>query len=65
MLRLNKKDLVAMAKKMKAVLHSSPAKELKIKVMVAMAASDEEDTCSGPVFKRRSKTAPHHRALIL
>jgi len=55
MLRLNKKDLVAMAKKMKVVSHSSPGKELKMKAVVA---SNDEDTCLGLVFKRRRKTAP-------
>jgi len=58
MLRLSKKDLAAMAKKMKAASHSSPAKEMKMKAMVEVAASDDEDTCSEPVFKRRRKTSP-------
>jgi len=44
MLRLNKKDLAVMAKKMKVASHSSPAKELKMKAMVEVAASDDEDT---------------------
>jgi len=34
MLRLNKKDLAAMAKKMKVASHSYPAKELKMKAVV-------------------------------
>ena len=46
MLRLNKKELTAMAKKMKVAPRSSPAKELKMKAVVAVAASDDEDTCS-------------------
>jgi len=58
MLRLNKKDLAAMAKKMKAASPSFPAKELKMKALVAMDASDDEDRCLGPIFKRRRKTTP-------
>jgi len=42
-----------MAKKMKATSHSSPAKELKMKAVVEVAVSDDEDMCSGSVFKRR------------
>ena len=58
MLRLSKKDLVARAKKMKAYSQASPAKELKIEAVVEVAISDDEGTCSGPVFKRRQKAAP-------
>jgi len=43
---------------MKTVSQASPAKELKMKAMVEVAASDDEDTCLGPVFKRKKKTAP-------
>jgi len=51
MLRLNKKDLAVMAKKMKAASHSSLTKELKMKEVVAVAASDDEDMFLGSVFK--------------
>jgi len=44
--------------KMKVASHSSPAKELKMKAVLKVDASDEEDTCSGPILKRRRKTAP-------
>jgi len=58
MLRLNKMDLAARAKKMKVVFQASPAKDLKLKEVVEVAPSDDEDTCSRPVFKRRRKAAP-------
>jgi len=48
MLKLNKKDLTAMAKKMKAASHSSPPKELKMEAVVEVIASDDEDTQSFP-----------------
>jgi len=53
MLRLSKKDLAVRAKKMKVAYQDFPAKDLKLKAVVEVAPSDDEDTCSGPVFKRR------------
>jgi len=44
MLRLNKKDLAAMAKKMKVVSHSSPAKEMKMKAVVEVDTNSKESS---------------------
>jgi len=52
---LNKKDLAVRAKKMKVVAQASPAKDLKLKAVAEVAPSDDEETYSGPVFKRRRK----------
>jgi len=58
MLRLSKKDLAARAKKMKVVAQASPLKDLKLKVVAEVGPSDDEETYSGPVFKRRRKVVP-------
>ena len=50
MFKLKKKDLAAMAKKIKTVSQASPAKDLKLKAVVEVAPSYVEDMCSGPVF---------------
>jgi len=55
MLKLRKKDLAARAKKMKAAAQASPSKDLKLKAVAEVAPSDDEETYSGPVFKRRRK----------
>ena len=44
--------------RLKATAQASPAKDLKLKAVVQVAPLDDEDTCSGPVFKRRRKAAP-------
>ena len=53
----NKKDLAARAKKMKVASQALPTENLKLKVIVdvAPASIDDEETYSGPVFKRRRK----------
>jgi len=57
--KLNKKDLAATTKKMKEVAQALPTKDLKLKVVVeaALASTDNEETYSGLVFKRRRKAA--------
>jgi len=50
---LNKNDLAARAKKMKATAQASPAKDLKLKAVAEVVPSDDEETYSGPIFKRR------------
>jgi len=55
--KLNKKDLVARAKKMKAVAQASFAKDLKLKTVVEVVPSDDEETYYGFVFKRRRNVA--------
>jgi len=55
MLRLNKKDLAARAKKIKAAAQASPAKDLKLKAVAEVVPSNNEETYSGFVFKRRRK----------
>jgi len=58
LVRLNKKDLAERAKKMKVVAQVLPTQDLKLKVVVnaAPAPTDDEETYSRPVFKRRRKT---------
>jgi len=60
---LNKKDLVARAKKMRATAQASPAKDLKLKTVPEVVPSDDEETYFGPVSKRRrmavAKTVEH------
>jgi len=55
--RLNKKDLAAITKKMKVAAQALPAKDLKLKVDVEVApvCTDNEETYSEPIFKRRRK----------
>jgi len=55
---INKKDLAEKAKKMRAVAQAPSAQDLKLKVVVnaAPTPTDDEETYSGPVFKRRRKT---------
>jgi len=57
--RLNKKDLAGRAKKMKEVAQARLAKDLKLKVVAEAAPdpTDDKETYSGPVFKRRRKAA--------
>jgi len=57
--KLNKKDLAARAKKMKATAQALPAEDLKLKVVAetAPAPTDDEETYYGRVFKRRRKAA--------
>ena len=54
---LNKKELVAKAKKMKTTAQASPTKDLKLKVVVEVVPSYDEETFYGSVFKRRRKSA--------
>jgi len=44
---------------MKAAAQTLPAEDIKLKIVVEVAPTptDEEDTYSGPVFKRRRKAA--------
>jgi len=55
--KLNKKDLAVRAKKMKATAQALPTEDLKLKVVfvVSPAPTDDEETYSRPVFKRRRK----------
>jgi len=55
--KLNKKDLAARAKKMNEAAQVRPAEDLKLKVVVeaAPAPTDDEETYSRSVFKRRRK----------
>jgi len=55
---LNKKDLAARVKKMKADAQALPSDDLKLKVVVnaAPTPTDDEETYYGSVFKRRRKT---------
>jgi len=54
---LNKKELAARANNMKATVQASPTKDLKLKVVVEVVPSDDEESYSGLVFKRRRKVA--------
>jgi len=53
--RLNKKDLEARTKKMKAAAQALPAEDLKLKIVVedVVVPTNDEETYSGSVFKRR------------
>ena len=55
--KLNKKDLAAKAKRMKAAAQALPTEDLKLKVVVyvAPAPTNDDETYSGPAFKRRRK----------
>ena len=50
---LNKKDLAARAKLLKAGAQAPPPEDLKLKAVAEGALSDDEDTCSRPIFKSR------------
>ncbi|KAK7364532.1 hypothetical protein VNO80_13269 [Phaseolus coccineus] len=52
---LEKKDLATRAKLLKDTAQVPPTEDLKLNEMVEVAPSDDEDTCSGPLFKRRRK----------
>ena len=47
---------------MKAAAQASPSKDLKLKDVVEVAPSDDEETYSGLVFKRRRKATAKHFA---
>jgi len=55
--KLNKKDLAARAKKMKAAAQALPIEDLKLKTVLEAgpAPTDDEETYFGPVFKKRRK----------
>jgi len=57
--KINKKDLAARAKKMKAPAQALPTKKHKLKIILEAAPTptEDEETYSGPVFKRRRKAA--------
>jgi len=56
--QLNKKDLAARAKRMKVAAQVLPTEDLKLKVIVDAAPTNNEETYSRPVFRRRQKD--HH-----
>jgi len=45
---------------MKAAAQASPSKDLKLKALAKVAPSDDEETYSGLVFKRRRKDTAEH-----
>jgi len=55
---LDKRDLVARAKLLKAAAQAPPVEDLKLKAVAEVAFSDDEDTCSGTVFKQKRKAGP-------
>jgi len=57
--KLNKKDLVVRAKKMKEAAQTCPAQDLKLKAVVEAAPTltDDKESYFGPVFKRRRRAA--------
>ncbi|KAK7342356.1 hypothetical protein VNO80_25305 [Phaseolus coccineus] len=52
------KDLAARAKLLKAAAQALPAEDLKLKAVAEVASSKDEDTCSGPIFRRTQRDAP-------
>jgi len=65
--KLNKKDLAVRAKKMKVATQTLPTEDLKLKVVfdVAPAPTDDEETYSRPVFKRRRKATTEPSELFI
>jgi len=65
--KLNKKDLTARAKKMKADIQALPTEDLKLKTVVeaAPAPTDNEETYSRPVFRKRLKVTTEPSELFV
>jgi len=63
--KINKKDLAARAKKMKAAAQALLAEDLKLKAVVEVAPTDKEKTYYGSVFKkiRKATTEPSEHSV--